>query len=93
MGRRRGPPRQGVNSVASTAGTIPTPAGRPAKAAARLPAFEVAAVPWRSMADDIAAWEALALCAAEPNPFFESWHLLPALTAFDPEADIVLLRF
>lgn len=30
----------------------------------------------------IAAWEALAEDAAEPNPFFEHWMLLPALEAY-----------
>ncbi|MBV1688106.1 GNAT family N-acetyltransferase [Novosphingobium sp. G106] len=45
------------------------------------------------MSDATAAWDALALCAAEPNPFFESWYLLPALAAFDPGGDIGLLRF
>jgi CelD/BcsL family acetyltransferase involved in cellulose biosynthesis len=45
------------------------------------------------MAEDVAAWDALALCAAEPNPFFESWYLLPALAAFDPAGDVALLRF
>lgn len=45
------------------------------------------------MASDIAAWDALALCAAEPNPFYESWYLLPALRAFDPRGQIRMLRF
>jgi len=79
--------------VASTAGTIPKPAGRPAAAAARLPTFALEAVPWRSMAEATPAWDALALCAAEPNPFYESWYLMPALAAFDPAGDIALLRF
>lgn len=78
--------------MASTAGTIPKPAERLATAA-RAPVFLVNAVPWRSMAEDVAAWDALALCAAEPNPFFESWYLLPALAAFDPAGDVALLRF
>jgi CelD/BcsL family acetyltransferase involved in cellulose biosynthesis len=51
------------------------------------------AVAWREMRDDIAAWDALAICAAEPNPFYESWYLLPALAAFDPQGDVRLLRF
>lgn len=29
----------------------------------------------------VAAWEALAQRASEPNPFFESWYLLPSLEA------------
>jgi CelD/BcsL family acetyltransferase involved in cellulose biosynthesis len=45
------------------------------------------------MTEEVAAWDGLALCAAEPNPFFESWYLLPALAAFDPRGDILMLRF
>jgi CelD/BcsL family acetyltransferase involved in cellulose biosynthesis len=32
-------------------------------------------------------WEALAAEAAEPNPFYEHWMLLPALEAYGAEAD------
>ena len=39
------------------------------------------------------AWDALAACAAEPNPFNESWYLLAALRAFDPDGTVKLLRF
>ena len=39
------------------------------------------------------AWDALAACASEPNPFHESWYLLAALRAFDPDGAIELLRF
>lgn len=39
------------------------------------------------------AWDALALCAAEPNPFHESWYLLPALRALDPAGSVRLLAF
>ncbi|HOB12894.1 MAG TPA: GNAT family N-acetyltransferase [Novosphingobium sp.] len=38
------------------------------------------------------AWDALAQCAAEPNPFHESWYLLPALRALDPQGSVRLLR-
>lgn len=31
-------------------------------------------------------WQALALSASTPNPFFEPWYLLPSLEAFDPAA-------
>lgn len=31
-------------------------------------------------------WQALALGASTPNPFFEPWYLLPSLEAFDPAA-------
>ncbi|VVT20054.1 GNAT family N-acetyltransferase [Erythrobacter sp. EC-HK427] len=48
---------------------------------------------WRVMdsADNIARWDALARQASEPNPFFESWSLLPALAAFDPDQNVRLL--
>lgn len=39
------------------------------------------------------AWDALAACASEPNPFHESWYLLAALRAFDPGGAVQLLRF
>ncbi len=38
------------------------------------------------------AWDALAERASEPNPFFESWYLLPALRALDPGHEARLLR-
>lgn len=38
-------------------------------------------------------WDALAACAAEPNPFFESWYLLPSLRTLDPRGQVQLLRF
>ena len=38
-------------------------------------------------------WDALAECASEPNPFHESWYLLPALRALDPAGTVKLLRF
>ena len=34
--------------------------------------------------EQIARWQALALRASEPNPFHESWYLLPALRALAP---------
>ena len=39
------------------------------------------------------AWDALGELAAEPNPFHESWYLLPALRALDPEGKVKVLRF
>ncbi len=38
-------------------------------------------------------WDALAKCAAEPNPFLEGWYLLPSFRALDPQGAIRLLRF
>ncbi len=40
----------------------------------------------------IAAWDQLAERASEPNPFYESWHLLPSLKALDPAGKVRLLR-
>ena len=55
----------------------------------------VRAVSWTTMDSPEArfAWDALAACAAEPNPFHESWYLLAALRAFDPDGRVKLLRF
>ncbi len=48
---------------------------------------------WRAFeqSEEVARWDALAQWAAEPNPFHESWCLLPALRAFDPRARVRLL--
>lgn len=56
-------------------------------------AYAVRLVDWRDMVDDIYDWDALARNAAEPNPFFESWYLLPALRALDREHRVRILRF
>ena len=44
----------------------------------------------RDNAPDIQAWDALAATASEPNPFFESWYLLPSLRALDPHGSVRL---
>ena len=36
----------------------------------------------------IQAWEELALAALEPNPFYESWMLMPALSSFGRDKDL-----
>lgn len=38
----------------------------------------------------IARWDALAFLAKEPNPFLESWYLLPALREFAQEREVQL---
>ena len=50
---------------------------------------------WKHWADATAVqrWNALARGAAEPNPFFEPWYLLPALRRFDPAGKVEILRF
>lgn len=79
--------------MASKAGSFPKPAARPEAAAARRPEFAIEALPWTRLATESLAWDALAVCASEPNPFFESWYLLPGLAAFDPQGEITILRF
>jgi CelD/BcsL family acetyltransferase involved in cellulose biosynthesis len=48
---------------------------------------------WRELEGNAAAaaWKALAERASEPNPFFESWYLLPSLRALDPAGWVRLL--
>jgi hypothetical protein len=41
----------------------------------------------------IHAWDILAQWASEPNPFYESWYLLPSLHALDPMGTVRMLRF
>ena len=52
----------------------------------------ITAKPWRKLEAQVAEWDRLAADAAEPNPFFESWYLLPSLAAFDP-AGVEILQF
>ena len=59
------------------------PAGRPA----------LACVPWRTMEGEVAAWDRLAARASEPNPFFESWYLLPSLRHLAASETVEILRF
>ncbi len=40
-----------------------------------------------------AEWQSLAEGAAEPNPFFESWYLLPSLRALDPHGECMVMRY
>ncbi len=48
---------------------------------------------WADCSDTeaLANWQNLAACASEPNPFFESWYLLPSLRALDPQGRVSLL--
>lgn len=59
------------------------------------PALRLKAINWRAMetADAQREWDTLSDYAAEPNPFFESWYLLPSLRALDPQGEVQLLRF
>lgn len=46
-------------------------------------------VPWGEFGA-LEAWRALAGRTGEPNPFFESWCMVPALEAFDARGDVKL---
>jgi CelD/BcsL family acetyltransferase involved in cellulose biosynthesis len=50
--------------------------------------------PWKTWADADAMrrWDELARTTSTPNPFFESWYLLPALRQFDPQGRVEILR-
>lgn len=52
-----------------------------------------AAQGWAEFSQSMAVqeWDALSQAAADPNPFYESWYLLPSLRAFDPAGDVTLL--
>lgn len=54
---------------------------------------QLSCVPWRALEPEAEAWDALALNASEPNPFFESWYLLPSLRHLAAAQDVVILRF
>ena len=50
-------------------------------------------VPWTALIAEREAWDALALRASEPNPFFESWYLLPSLEHLPGTDGVSILRF
>lgn len=79
--------------VASKAELQSMPAGRPVVAGWQHGSGRLTCVPWTEMTGEIAAWDRLAETAAEPNPFFESWCLLPALKALDSKGKVRLLRY
>ena len=56
------------------------------------PALALEARDWRTLDEAaIGRWDDLALAADEPNPFYESWYLLPSLRLFDPNGEVELL--
>ena len=59
------------------------------------PAVTVRALDWPCCAAPsiLHAWNALALHAVEPNPFHESWYLLPALRVLDTGESVRMLLF
>lgn len=70
--------------------TLPAILARAARSEMR-----ITAPGWRELdrPDQIVQWNALTQWASEPNPYFESWFLLPALRALDPQGEVRLVCF
>jgi CelD/BcsL family acetyltransferase involved in cellulose biosynthesis len=63
-------------------------------APATLPAgTRLTCVPWRDLEARIPEWDDLAHRASEPNPFFESWYLLPSLRHLPGTETVQVLCF
>lgn len=71
----------------------PAPATSTTDAPKAKPDIRITARDWREFdrPDRIGQWRSLAKWAAEPNPFYEHWFLLPSLHAFDPKSRVKLL--
>ncbi|EIZ80597.1 hypothetical protein WSK_0876 [Novosphingobium sp. Rr 2-17] len=54
---------------------------------------QLACIPWRDLQTQVEAWDRLAAEAAEPNPFFESWYLLPSLRNLAGTDKVMVLRY
>ena len=84
--------------MASRANPLETPIAAQAAAQAAPvagPVVTVRALDWPCCAAPsvLHSWNALAIYATEPNPFHESWYLLPALRALDPQETVRFLLF
>lgn len=64
-----------------------------AATSARPASGTVTCLRWRELEDERLAWDDLTLDAAEPNPFFESWYLLPSLRHLPDTDDVMILRY
>jgi len=53
----------------------------------------IACIPWRAMEAEVEGWDTLARRASEPNPFYESWYLLPSLRHLGGSECVSILRF
>lgn len=72
----------------------PPPAPPPTQSASKEPSFRVEVASQADLGRWLSDWQKLAENALVANPFFESWMLLPALSAFaDPSTTFVLLVF
>ena len=61
------------------------------RAVAPAPGARFALIDWRDCEDalTLAEWDELAQSVSEPNPFCESWNLLPALGGFARAGEVV----
>lgn len=66
---------------------------RPSTNQAQADAGRLTCVPWSDIEAQVDAWDALAQNASEPNPFFESWYLLPSLRHLPQTEDVMILRY
>lgn len=70
------------------AAPLPVSTGEPPVLTARLLDWPCCAAP-----SILHSWNALAQLAVEPNPFHESWYLLPALRGHDAQEQVQMLLF
>jgi CelD/BcsL family acetyltransferase involved in cellulose biosynthesis len=73
--------------------SIALPAPAIASRASAAPALSVRVLDWPCCGAPsiVSRWDILARTAAEPNPFLESWYLLPALRALDPQETVRII--
>jgi CelD/BcsL family acetyltransferase involved in cellulose biosynthesis len=69
------------------------PASATGDGTARLSPGTLTCIDWRDLETEIGAWDRLALDASEPNPFFESWYLLPSLRHLAGAERVMILRY
>jgi CelD/BcsL family acetyltransferase involved in cellulose biosynthesis len=62
-------------------------------ACARAATGRLTCIAWRDLEQEVDAWDCLALVASEPNPFFESWYLLPSLRHLPDTDRVMVLRY
>jgi CelD/BcsL family acetyltransferase involved in cellulose biosynthesis len=81
-----------VNHLAGSTASALTTLSSPPAGAVEARHLGIAARDWRALDDSaIERWDELAREAGEPNPFYESWYLLPSLRLFDPNGEVELL--
>jgi len=78
--------------LAASAASALTTSPRAPAAVADTRLLQLEARDWRTLDQAwIDRWDSLARETDEPNPFYESWYLLPSLRLFDPNGEVELL--